>query len=46
MLCPSLLGLADSVVVPTMFLVAFTHCLQLLAYVYFTVATMLHLLEA
>ena len=40
------LMLAASVVVSTMLIIAPTHSLQLLVYVYFVVATMPHLLEA
>ena len=38
--------LAASVIVITMLIIALTRSLQILAYVYFTVATMPHLLEA
>ena len=44
--CPSLPRLAASVVDFTTLIVALIHSLQLLAYVYFTVATTPHLLEA
>ena len=46
MLCPSMLMLAASVIASTTLLVAPTCSLQLLAYMYFVVATMPHLLEA
>ena len=46
MLYPSLPRLATSVVVVDILLIALAYSLQLLAYVYFAVAIMLHILEA